>query len=150
MSAEFQVGVKAWLVAKRSRNDPPLELTGNLAWSRNVFRDHVVYQDENGDPVDWEEASAEILSASRGVLDRQRERLVGTNGQIARDIEAMPRQEGVDADTSILQVLLSLTQGARTVFDQRTHRQAEPACPPDGGKPGDCSAEWRFNCPVHD
>jgi preprotein translocase subunit SecA len=75
------------------------------------------------DPADWEEASMEILSASRAVLDRQRERLVGTNGQIARDIDAMPRQEGVDADTSILQVLLSLTQGARTVFDQRTHRQ---------------------------
>ena len=72
---------------------------------------------------DWEEASADILEAARGALDRQRERLTGPGGQIARDIESMPHAEGADPDTGILQTLLSLTQGARTIFDQRTHRQ---------------------------
>ncbi|MGE5251377.1 MAG: hypothetical protein ACM3QS_14325 [Bacteroidota bacterium] len=72
---------------------------------------------------DWEEAAGQILSAAQAVLDRQRERLVGENGQIAREIESMPQQEGQDEDTAALQTLLSLTQGARTVFDQRTHRQ---------------------------
>jgi iron complex outermembrane recepter protein len=29
----------------------PLEMTGNLSWSLNQFRDHVVFEDANGDPV---------------------------------------------------------------------------------------------------
>jgi preprotein translocase subunit SecA len=72
---------------------------------------------------DWDEAASWMLEASRSVLERQRERLVGANGQIARDIESMSQQDGVDEDTAALQTLLTLTQGARTVFDQRTHRQ---------------------------
>jgi preprotein translocase subunit SecA len=55
------------------------------------------------------------------VLERRRERLVGESGQIARDIEGiMPSDLN---DTTKLQLLLSLSQGARTAFDQRTHRQ---------------------------
>jgi preprotein translocase subunit SecA len=72
---------------------------------------------------DWEQASSDILAAARGVLERQRERLVGENGQIARDIQTLSRQDGADEDTAALQMLLTLTQAARTVFDQRTHRQ---------------------------
>ena len=72
--------------------------------------------------ADWEDLSADLLEATRTVLERQRERLVGENGQVARDIASMSFN-GPDPDTSILQALLSLTQGARTVFDQRTHRQ---------------------------
>ncbi len=75
------------------------------------------------DGEDWEQASEQIISAARLILERQRERLVGANGQIARDLESMSRNDGADEDTAILQTLLSLTQGARTVFDQRTHRQ---------------------------
>ena len=42
-------------------------------------------------------------------------------GQIARDIESLlPHEEN---DTTKLQLLLSLSQGARTDFDQKTHRQ---------------------------
>jgi len=73
--------------------------------------------------ADWEEASADIVEASREALERQRERLTGPNGQIAHDIDAMPNVEGADPDTRILQTLLTLTQGTRTGFDPRTHRQ---------------------------
>jgi len=73
--------------------------------------------------ADWDEAASQILAESRAVLERQRERLVGENGQVARDIQSMPRQDGADEDTTTLQTLLTLTQGARTIFDQRTHRQ---------------------------
>jgi preprotein translocase subunit SecA len=56
-------------------------------------------------------------------LERRRERLVGANGQIARDIDTlMPRDSN---DTSKLQLLLTLSQGARTIFDQKTHRQVK-------------------------
>jgi len=75
------------------------------------------------EPGDWEDASTEIMEAARLALERKSERLVGPGGQIARDIEAMPRSEGADPDSTLVQILLSLMQGARTVFDQRTHRQ---------------------------
>ncbi|HEX6269407.1 MAG TPA: hypothetical protein VFZ43_04170 [Anaerolineales bacterium] len=71
----------------------------------------------------WEDAADKILEAAQKALERRRERLVGENGQIARDIDQlMPREIN---DTTKLQVLLSLSQGARTVFDQKTHRQVK-------------------------
>ena len=71
--------------------------------------------------ADWDDAADKILDAAGNALDNRRERLVGANGQIARDIEAlMPREIN---DTAKLQLLLSLAQGARTIFDQKTHRQ---------------------------
>ncbi len=69
----------------------------------------------------WDDAADKILDAAEDALDNRRERMVGENGQIARDIDAlMPHEIN---DTARLQMLLSLAQGARTVFDQKTHRQ---------------------------
>ena len=71
--------------------------------------------------VNWEDAADKILNAAEMALRTRRERLVGENGQIARDIDTlMPREVN---DTAKLQMLLNVAQGARTVFDQRTHRQ---------------------------
>jgi preprotein translocase subunit SecA len=69
----------------------------------------------------WDDAADKIMDAAEGALDNRRDRLVGENGQIARDIETlMPRDL---TDTARLQLILSLAQGARTMFDQKTHRQ---------------------------
>lgn len=72
----------------------------------------------------WEDAGDKITEAAQKALDRRRERLVGDadrSGQIAQDItNLMPREVN---DTTKLQLLLSLSQGARTDFDQKTHRQ---------------------------
>jgi preprotein translocase subunit SecA len=69
----------------------------------------------------WDDAADKITEAAEEALNKRRERLVGENGQIARDIDnLMPRELN---DTNKLQLLLNLSQGARTVFDQRTHRQ---------------------------
>ena len=74
-------------------------------------------------PSDWDELEGIILESARQSLANKKERLVGENGQIARDIDAlMPAEVN---DTSILRLLLSLSQGARTVFDQKTHRQVK-------------------------
>ncbi|HET9906122.1 MAG TPA: hypothetical protein VFQ23_05765 [Anaerolineales bacterium] len=71
----------------------------------------------------WDDAAEKILEAAQGALNRRRERLVGDAGQIARDIDnLMPRELN---DTSKLQLLLTLSQGARTAFDQKTHRQVK-------------------------
>jgi preprotein translocase subunit SecA len=72
----------------------------------------------------WEDATDKITAAAESALTRRRERLVGDaerGGQIKHDIEnLMPREVN---DTTRLQLLLSLSQGARTDFDQKTHRQ---------------------------
>ena len=71
----------------------------------------------------WDDAADKILEAAQSALQRRRERLVGGNGQIARYIDnLMPRELN---DTTKLNLLLSLSQGARTVFDQKTHRQVK-------------------------
>ena len=71
----------------------------------------------------WDDAADKIMEAVEEALNRRRERLVGENGQIARDIDnMMPREL---TDTSKLQLLLNISQGARTAFDQKTHRQVK-------------------------
>ncbi len=59
------------------------------------------------------------------MLARQRERLAGANGQIAHDAELLLQRESLADDSSKLRLLLSLAQGARNVFDARTHRQVK-------------------------
>ena len=69
----------------------------------------------------WEDAADMIQDLANKALERRREFLVGENGQIERDIHnLMPKELN---DTSKLQLLITLSQGARTVFNQRTHRQ---------------------------
>jgi preprotein translocase subunit SecA len=75
----------------------------------------------------WDDATDQILETAQSALERRRERLTGENGQIARDIESlMPKEVN---ETTKLQLLLSLSQGARTVFDQKTHRQVKQVFP---------------------
>jgi preprotein translocase subunit SecA len=69
----------------------------------------------------WQDAADKITEAAEEALKRRRDRLVGENGQIRNDVHnLMPREVN---DTTKLQLLLSLSQGARTDFDQKTHRQ---------------------------
>ncbi|MGB8982084.1 MAG: hypothetical protein WCC12_09425, partial [Anaerolineales bacterium] len=74
----------------------------------------------------WEDAADKIREAAQSALERRQERLTGDaerGGQIGRDIDnLMPREIN---DTTKLQLLLSLSQGARTDFDQKTHRQVK-------------------------
>jgi preprotein translocase subunit SecA len=82
-------------------------------------------------PADWDELEGIILNAAQEALAAKKERLVGENGQIPRDIEAlMPGDPSTGSgrginETAILRLLMSLSQGARTVFDQKTHRQVK-------------------------
>jgi preprotein translocase subunit SecA len=101
------------------------QLTGTYA-SRVI----AAAQNRTGEPLgekfqvsNWDDAADQILEAARAALDHRRERLAGANGQIARDLDAIyPREI---TETSKLQLLLSLSQGARTAFDQKTHRQVK-------------------------
>jgi preprotein translocase subunit SecA len=68
----------------------------------------------------WDEAADKVLAASHELMRRQRERLTA---QVQRDIDVLLEREPGEDDSSRIRLLLSLAQGARTLFDQRTHRQ---------------------------
>jgi preprotein translocase subunit SecA len=74
---------------------------------------------------DWDDAADKIINAARLVLEQRWKRLVGNNGQLTHEIENLMPFMG--NDTSKLQLLLSLPQGKRSVFDQKTHRQVHQA-----------------------
>ena len=72
------------------------------------------------DVSDWDEAANQIMSAARELMKRQREQLTS---QVQHDLETIMQRESASDDSSKLRILLSLSQGVRTLFDQRTHRQ---------------------------
>jgi len=69
---------------------------------------------------DWDTAAGRVLDAARELMQSQRERLTL---QVERDLDLMLQRETGSDETSRLKLLLSLSQGVRTMFDQRTHRQ---------------------------
>ena len=71
----------------------------------------------------WDDAADMILEAAENALENRRERLVGENGQIADDIENLLPPEW--SDTNKIRMLITLSQGSRTAFDQKTHRQVK-------------------------
>ena len=71
----------------------------------------------------WDDAADIILEAAENALDTRRERLVGENGQIAQDIQNLLPSEW--NDTEKLKLLITISQGSRTSFDQKTHRQVK-------------------------
>ena len=71
---------------------------------------------------DWDSAAKNLLTAAGELFERQRQRLLA---QVERDLDALLQREANTDETARLRVLLSLSQGVRTLFDQRTHRQVK-------------------------
>ena len=82
--------------------------------------------DSLGDKLEvssWDDAAGMILERAQDALENRRERLVGEKGQVSGDIEKLIPAEW--NDTSKLRLLITLSQGSRTAFDQKTHRQVK-------------------------
>jgi preprotein translocase subunit SecA len=73
-------------------------------------------------PPDWDELSDILLNTAREALEKKRERL---NVQIARDIDLLLQREDAGDDAGKLRLLLTLSQGTRSGFDQKTHKQVK-------------------------
>lgn len=75
--------------------------------------------------LEWNALSAYLRDVTASLLERQRERLVGENGQIFRDLDLFLQREpaAAESESGRLRLLLSLMQGVRTTFDPKTHRQ---------------------------
>jgi preprotein translocase subunit SecA len=75
--------------------------------------------------LSWDDLAASVVEKSKSTLARQLERMVGAGGQIERDAEVLLQRESMTDDASRLRMLLSLSQGVRSGFDARTHRQVK-------------------------
>jgi preprotein translocase subunit SecA len=71
-------------------------------------------------PPDWDELSDILINTARGALEKKRGRL---DAQIARDIDLLMQREDLGDDSGKLRLLLTLSQGTRSGFDQKTHKQ---------------------------
>jgi preprotein translocase subunit SecA len=77
---------------------------------------------QNPLPSDWDELANILLGTTQDALEKKRERL---NAQVARDLDMLLQREDVSTAAGKLRILLTLTQGARTAFDQKTHKQVK-------------------------
>ncbi|TLN21535.1 hypothetical protein FDZ74_04985, partial [bacterium] len=76
--------------------------------------------------LNWQEISETLLQSVESGLEAQADRLVGENGQIARDLEPwVEKLKDVPIVERNLAAMLSfMAQGTRMGFDKRTHRQS--------------------------
>lgn len=73
-------------------------------------------------PADWNELADILLNTAQDSFNKKRERL---NLQVARDIDVLMQREDVSTDSGKLRLLLTLAQGTRSAFDQKTHKQVK-------------------------
>jgi len=76
--------------------------------------------------LNWPEISESLLQSVVSGLDEQAQRLVGENGQIARDLEPLmdKLKDAPIVERNLMAMLTFMAQGTRVSFDKRTHRQA--------------------------
>jgi preprotein translocase subunit SecA len=87
---------------------------------QNRIGEQIQWQDPL--PSDWGELSGIMLNTAREAFEKKRGRL---NNQITRDLD-MLLQKGVPSDDAgKLRLLLTLSQGVRTGFDSKTHKQVK-------------------------
>ena len=77
--------------------------------------------------MDWADAEQEVLDAADQALETRIESLAGENGQLARDLKAALKREPVEVwnDTAKARLLIGISQGVRSGFDRRTHKQVK-------------------------
>ncbi len=76
--------------------------------------------------LDWDEIADQVMTALNTTFDRRHERLLGESGSIRRDLAAvLNRAEGRLSSSDLYQLLIMMTQGAKTTFDRKTHRRVQ-------------------------
>ena len=73
---------------------------------------------------DWNAVAGLILDALRNLFAQRRERYLGPEGQVTKDLQAaLERINGPVDRRMLLSLLLLMPQGAKAAFDKRTHRR---------------------------
>ena len=77
----------------------------------------------------WAGVADEIYAKTSEILEQRKDRLFGSGAQVPRDIEAvLERSGGAElSDAFLVSALMAISQGSKTVFDKKTHRQVRQA-----------------------
>jgi preprotein translocase subunit SecA len=73
--------------------------------------------------LDWDDVAKEVEERVRQALETRKEKLVGTDGLIPRDLAAAVERLTDQDDQTRLRLLGLMAQGTSTSFDARPHRQ---------------------------
>ncbi|PWH15119.1 MAG: hypothetical protein DDG60_06520 [Anaerolineae bacterium] len=75
--------------------------------------------------MDWEEAANKISQVAESAVQKRRERLVGENGQIVKELDALLERYPTRDETTLLRILSTLSVGRRMAMNLKT-RKVEP------------------------
>ena len=75
--------------------------------------------------MEWNEVSRQLTEIVEGTFDKRINRLIGSNGQIAQDLNNHFNRNPLTelTDQVLMQILILMSQGTRLTFDARTHRK---------------------------
>ena len=73
--------------------------------------------------MDWSDVESQVQERVRQALAVRQEKLLGTDGQILRDLDSGMERITEQDDQTKLRLLGLMSQGTSTSFDARTHRQ---------------------------
>ena len=74
---------------------------------------------------DWEEIVDQVMQALHGALEKRKDNLLGKNGQLVRELDVILQRQETLEDSERIRLLNTLSQGRRTAFDNKTHRQVQ-------------------------
>ncbi len=72
--------------------------------------------------MDWDEAAAKITQTAANLLAKRRERLVGAEGQIAKELDALLARYPDRDDTTLIRILSTLATGRRMGMNLKTRK----------------------------
>jgi preprotein translocase subunit SecA len=74
---------------------------------------------------DWESIVSQVMDALHETLEKLKENLVGSNGLVLRELDAILEREDTHNENGKIRLLNTLSQGKRTAFDNKNHRQVQ-------------------------
>jgi preprotein translocase subunit SecA len=72
--------------------------------------------------MDWDEAAAKINQAAANLLSKRQERLIGPEGQIAKELDALLDRHPARDDTTLIRILSTLATGRRMGMNLKTRK----------------------------
>ncbi len=74
----------------------------------------------------WSQAVGKLMMAVEDALQRKEDRLLGDQGQIARDLDAEGQrlQAAIEDSNELVRMMELMAQGTRLTFDPKTHRRS--------------------------
>ncbi len=72
--------------------------------------------------MDWNEAAAKITQAAENLLIKRRERLIGAEGQMAKELDALLARHPHRDQTTLIRILSTLAMGRRMGMNLKTRK----------------------------